>query len=202
MFKRLLILFTVVIIASFLAGFYYWRQFSSIPTWYQNKQENATQIKEKKRKSNDINKILTEKIIERSQSSQILRSAKSIKANLDRDKLEIGGVFNPSEIPQEKLDETQKAIMNKAITTFPQLKNLDIYVGLVSQLKLKNGHLVQDENNQLKVGKLSFTVDELAKRFGFSADKLHQYIDSEVAKLDLQNIAIDNDTIPLEISQQ
>jgi hypothetical protein len=206
MFKKLLILFSIALVGGFIAGFYYWQQFTSLPEWYQGQDSNPInqnkQTEQQKQKANEeINQLLVQQISEKSQSSQLLRSAKSIQAHLENNQLEIGGVFNPSEIPVGSLDETQQFILDKAIQTFPQLQDLDIYVGIIGQPKVENGRLILDDNSKLRVGKLTFTVDEIAQRFGLAPDKLQQYLELEIAKLNLQGVKINDDTMTLEISQ-
>ncbi|OKH26697.1 hypothetical protein NIES593_01210 [Hydrococcus rivularis NIES-593] len=218
MFKKLLIIFLLAIVGGFAAGFYYWRQFAAVPYWYKNQSTNiknerleiTNQIQRSSDSGNnltlqlnreDLNQLLAKKISENSQSSQLLQSAKSIKANLDNDTLEIGGVFNPSEISEDSLDETQKAILDKTIQTFPQLKDLDIYVGIVGQPKFENGRLTLDKDSKLKVGKLTFSIDEIAPKFGLSPDKLDRYLEQELAKLNIQGIQIENDKMMIKMSQ-
>jgi hypothetical protein len=218
MFKKLLILFLVAIVGGFAAGFYYWRQFAAVPDWYKTQNTNTknerleitSQIQRSPDSNNnltlqlnreDLNQLLAKKISESSQSSQLLQSAKSIKANLENNTLEIGGVFNPSEIPEDSLDETQKAILDKTIQTFPQLKDLDIYVGVVGQPKVENGRLTLDKDSKLKVGKLTFSIDEIAPKFGLSPDRLGRYLEQELAKLNIQGIQVENDKMTIKMSQ-
>lgn len=205
--KKLLILFSVVIIGGFFAGFHYWREFTSVPDWYLSQGSNSRQESEKNDEaianqlqldSQDINQILIQKISENTQYNKLLQSAKSIKAHLENNTLEIGGVFNPSEIPEENLDETQKAILEKTIQTFPQLKDVDIYVGLIGQPKIENERLIFDKDSKLKIGKLTLPANELALRFGISTEELQQYLDKQIAKLNIQGIQIDGDKITIK----
>ncbi|AFY79686.1 MAG: hypothetical protein IGR93_14445 [Hydrococcus sp. C42_A2020_068] len=208
MFKKLLIIFLLAIVGGFAAGFYYWRQFAAEPDWYKTQNINTknehleitSQIPLQLNRE-DVNQLLAKKISENSQSSQLLQSAKSIKANLENDTLEIGGVFNPSEISEDSLDETQKAILDKTIQTFPQLKDLNIYVGIVGQPKFENGRLTLDKDSKLKVGNLTFSIDEIAPKFGLSPDKLDRYLEQELAKLNIQGIQVENDKMMIKISQ-
>jgi hypothetical protein len=202
--KKILILFSVAIIGGFFGGFHFWRGFTSVPNWYRNQASNTIQVNKKTNEaiankiqldSEDINQILSQKISENTQYIKLLRSAKSIKAHLENNTLEIGGVFNPSEIPEENLDETQKVILEKTLQTFPQLKNVDIYVGLVGQPKMENDRLSFDKDSKLKVGKLTLPVNELAPRFGISTEELRQYLDRQIAKLNIQGIKLDGDKI-------
>ncbi|MCU0535963.1 MAG: hypothetical protein MUD14_18905 [Hydrococcus sp. Prado102] len=205
--KKLLILFSVAIIGGFLGGFHFWRGFTSVPNWYRNQASNTIQASDKtdgaiakkiQLGSQDINQLLSQKISENTQYSKLLQSAKSIKAHLENNTLEIGGVFNPSEIPEANLDETQKAILDKTLQTFPQLKDVDIYVGLVGQPKMENGRLSFDKDSKLRVGKLTLPVNELAPRFGISTEELQQYLDKQIAKLNIQGIRLDRDKITIE----
>jgi hypothetical protein len=205
--KKLLILFCVAIIGGFLGGFHFWRGFTSVPNWYRNQASNTIQTSEKMESaianhiqldSEDIDRLLSQKLSENTQYSKLLQSAKSIRAHLENNTLEIGGVFNPSEIPEENLDETQKAILEKTLQTFPQLKDVDIYVGLVGQPKIENGRLSFDKDSKLRVGKLTLPVNDLAPRFGISTEELQQYLDKQIAKLNIQGIKIDGDTMTIE----
>jgi hypothetical protein len=195
MLKKLLILFVAVIvgIGSFATGFYFLRQLISVPDWYYGRDRSIQQTSTTTT-TEDINRLIIREISEKSESSHILRAAKSIKANITTNQLEIGGVFNPSEIPAGSLDETQQTIVDKAIGTFPQLKNIDIYVGIVGTPKIENDRLGFGENSSLKVGKLTFPVSEFAQRFGLSPEQFQQYLDLEIAKLDIQGININQDT--------
>lgn len=217
MIKKLLIVSSIVIVTSFAAGFYYWQQVTGLPNWYQSQNNNTGQLDQKQKTNiqvtgtnnnatiqldrDDINQLLQKKIAEHSQSSQLLRSAKAIQANLDNNTLEVGGVFNASELSEENLDETQKVILEKTLQSFPQLKNIDIYVGLVGQPKIENGRLVLDKDSKLKVGKLSFTLDEFAKKFGLSTEQLQRYLNLEIAQLNIQELRLENDKMTIEIIQ-
>lgn len=219
--KRLILLVLMAIIGGFLAGFHSWRNLAAVPTWYRIKTPDRSletnQIEEPVKQQiyqplstgnnltvrlsdRDVNQILLERVTENSKNSNLLKFAKSIRANLQNNSLEIGGIFNPSEISIESLDELPKTMLEKTLKTFPQLKNLSFYVGLVGQPKLENGQIKFDKNSKLKIGKLSFALDTVAKKFGISTQDLQQYLDLEVAKLNIQTIKIDDDTMTLEIS--
>jgi CBS-domain-containing membrane protein len=218
MLKKLLILFSIALVVGFTAGFYYWRQVTGLPEWYHQNNNITEQIAPEKQTTNiqvtgannnatinldrqDINRLLEKRIAENSQYSQLLRSAKSIQANLDNNILEVGGVFNASEISKENLDETQKVILDKTLQSFPQLKNIDIYVGIVGQPRVENGHLILERDSKVKVGKLSFRIDEFAQKFGLSTEQLQQYLNLEIARLNIQELKLDNDKIIIEINQ-
>lgn len=219
MLKKLLILVSIAIVGGFAAGFYYWRQVTGLPDWYQSQKNTTEQIESEKQTTNikvtgtnnnatlqldreDINRLLEKKISENSQDNQLLRSVKSIQANLDKNTLEVGGVFNASEISEENLDEIQKVILAKTLQSFPQLKTIDIYVGLVGQPKIENGRFILDKDSKLKVGKLSFTLDEFAQKFGLSTEQLQQYINLEIAQLNIHELKLNNDKITIGISQR
>jgi hypothetical protein len=222
MAKRLILLFSIAIVGGFLAGFHSWRQIAAVPSWYRiQKSDRYLEIalvegKVKQQlyqpistgnnltielSKKDVNQILLDRVIENSKNSNLLKFAKSIRANLTNNSLEIGGIFNPSEISAESLDELPKTMLEKTLKIFPQLKNLSFYVGLVGQPKIENGQIKFDANSKLKIGKLSFAIDTVAKKFGIPTEDLQQYLDLEVAKLNIQEIKIDNDTMTVEIGQ-
>jgi hypothetical protein len=222
MAKRLILLLSIAIVGGFLAGFHSWRQIAAVPTWYRtqkpyqyseiNQMEGTVkqQLYQPLSTGNnltiqlsneDVNQILLDRVTKNSQNSNLLKFAKSIRANLQNNSLEIGGIFNPSEISAESLDELPKNMLEKTLKTFPQLKNLSFYIGLVGQPKIENGQIKFDTNSKLKIGKLSFAIATVAKKFGISTQELQQYLDLEVAKLNIQDIKIDDDTMTVEIAQ-
>jgi hypothetical protein len=54
------------------------------------------------------------------------------------------------------------------------LENKEIYLGLTGKPKIENGQLLLDDNTQVKLGNLSFSISEISQRLGIPQETLQQ----------------------------
>jgi hypothetical protein len=147
----------------------------------------------------DINQLVEASLAENSQQRQLLKSAKAIETNLDKNQVEIGAVVNPSEIPQTSLSTKERAILDKVLQTFPQFKDREIYLAIAGKPQVENGKLILDRDSIIKVGNLKFTLEEIAQRFGLPPDKVKQHLQLNLNHLNLKDIKINDREVILKM---
>lgn len=242
MFKKLLIAIAFLGVGILGVTYYYWRQATSLPTWYQGQSSDpqkylqpselpspktdqtnimaATKQTIQKKvqttiqqqgniqpqqdikvtlKTQDFNQLIQSEISNklRSRSRETLPN---IQANIEKNNLEIGTVINTNKLENLELPRQQQAMIERVVTKFPQIKDQDIYVGIEGKPKLKNGQLTLPNNSQVKIGKLTFTLSEIAQKLGVSTERLQQGLDLDINSLNLRDLQLTNDEVILKVN--
>lgn len=150
-------------------------------------------------KTQDFNQLIQSEISNklRSRSRETLPN---IQANIEKNNLEIGTVINTNKLESLELPRQQQAMIERVVTKFPQLKDQDIYVGIEGKPKLKNGQLTLPNNSQVKIGKLTFTLSEIAQKLGVSTERLQQGLNLDINSLNLRDLQLTNDEVILKVN--
>lgn len=141
---------------------------------------NSSKSAKVKLNKNELNELVVSKV---SKSVGTDKAVKGSNTTIKNGRVESGVVVSVSEISASKLEQKQKAAIEKAIRAFPALKDKDIYVGIEGKPKVKDGQLMFDDNTKIKLGSLSLTMAELSSRLGIPKDSLERSISLEIKKL-------------------
>lgn len=128
----------------------------------------------------DINTLIVSEIAASKGNSKLTEAVKGVNTTIKNGSIEAGAVVNLSKIPQDALGESEKTTLTKLTKTFPFLANQDVYVGVIGKPSVKNGQLILDDNMQVQVGQLRFTVSELAKTLGIPKEQIEKKINIEL----------------------
>lgn len=120
----------------------------------------------------EFNELILTKIAKHQEPLKILSATSGVQTNIKDGVLESGTVVNLANLRREQLSSNTTEALDKAIKMFPTLENKDIYLGISGRPKIENGQLKLDENTQVKLGNLSFSLVELSQRLGISQEKL------------------------------
>lgn len=224
MFKKLIIWSLFLFVGGWGLAYYYWSQFTELPSWYrENPQENKSALSLKdtqglkglkksldrqisqqieaqkasgkselmvKLNRREINDLIVTSVAENNRLKKILTLVKSIDTEVSEDKIQIGAIFNPSQIPQDSLSSEQQSILTKALAKVPQLKNRDIYFTLEGKPQIENGKLTLAKDSKIKLGKISFSVRDIAEKLGYSENTFLNLLDLEFKNLPIQHIEL------------
>jgi len=151
-------------------------------------------------KTQDFNALIQSEISNKLKSRKITSALPNIQTNIENNNLEIGTVINPTKLEKLDLPRQQQAIVKRVMTNFPQLKDQDIYIGIEGQPKLKNGQLTLPNNSQVKIGKLTFTLSEVAQKLDVSPDRLQQSLNLNIDQLNLHDLKFKENKVILKVN--
>jgi ribosomal protein S9 len=219
--KKSLIVIALVVAGVVGVGYYYWQQATFLPNWYsetsadKNSQESVTDASNINRNLNrqktkgeiqlnqeELNSLIVDNLAKDNRLKQVLPATKAINSDIKDGKLEIGAIVNTSKLSQLNLKESERAIIEQIMQKVPQLQNRDIYVGIQGTPQIKDGKIILGQESQVKVGKLSFTIPEIAQKLNLPAAKLQQDLALDVGQLNLQDIEINQGEIKLKMGTQ
>jgi hypothetical protein len=175
--------------------YYFWQEATKLPEWYVNKPTHdlgnantnviADQIKQKIKAqtehsqpsgkaanvelnltSAELNQVVTEKLAEKAHQSNLNQAIKGIDTQIAGDQLKTGAVVDLANLKTSNMSDREKTLLNEVTQKFPALANREVYIGIEGKPQIDKGRLKFDSQTKVQVGKLSFTVPELADRLG------------------------------------
>ncbi len=152
----------------------------------------------------EVNQWLTTEINQqlRTQTAKVLPSAPTVQTQLKDNTLEIGTMIDSQQLTSAKFSRSQQAIINRVMTNFPQLQNQTFYLGVVGKPQVKEGQLVLAQNSQVRVGNLTFSVPEVAKKIGVSPKTLQRALTINLGNMTVQDWQFQDQNVLLKIDPQ
>lgn len=123
-----------------------------------------------------------------------------IQSRINQGSLEMGAVVNPQKLQSLDLSRSQQALVSRVVTTFPQFKNQEFYLGISGTPQLQNGQLMLPTDSRVKVGNLSFTLPEIARKLNIPVARLQQSLQMNVDPLNLNDIQLKENQIILKVN--
>ncbi len=121
-------------------------------------------------------------------NKQIPVGISGINTTIKDGKIQTGALVNIDRLARNGEPGSQTAALSKLTDKLPFLKNRDVYIGIVGKPIVKDGRIKLDKETQIKIGKMTFTVAQLAQNLGIPEAKIQQAIE---LKLQQQNLKID-----------
>ena len=146
----------------------------------------------------DINQLIVSKIAENTSEEQLTNSVKGVNTKIRNGKIETGIVVNISEFSNTPFGQNNQDRLRKLTEKFPFLSNREVYVGISGKPYIENGNVRFDDQAEVKVGNLSFTIAELSQKTGISKARIEQRLNSELKsrRINLENLEIgDNNSL-------
>ncbi|MBK4732704.1 hypothetical protein JJD41_22965 [Oxynema sp. CENA135] len=237
--KKIAIAAFIALIAGFSLSYYYWRQVTTLPDWYENDRPNSAQAvnlsdrqaiaaaqaridlkiaDEIARPSaaetpsapprtasrnpfdrsipirldldnREFNDLLVSSLNETSGIAPFLPATEAFKAEVKAGKVEAGAVVDLGAISVDALTPSERKIYDRALTTFPFLKDRKVYMALQGQPQVDKGKLKFDSKTQVKLGNLNLSLSQIADRLGIPVDRLERQL---VLQLERGNLQIED----------
>jgi hypothetical protein len=149
----------------------------------------------------DINQLAIASLSDSSPYRPLLQSVQAIHTDLKKDRLQVGAIVNLEKAKSHQLGDQKNVIIDKAIGTFPQLKDRDIYIAVEGKPRLENGKIILDKDSQVKVGNLSFAVSEIAQQLDIPIEEVQQHLELNINQLNVRDLQINEDGMTLKVSQ-
>jgi len=200
MWKKLALVLLVLLLIAAGVLFYLWRQVTALPEWYSEelaaapgaaaaeaaeeaapaKPGGALAWKEsgKRKELRNFHRRAAK------QDPIVARVIKASRATFEDGKLEMGVVADLRNLPNDKLDPSQRELFQKVHDNFPSATDREIYIGVEDPAPvLKDGKIELGPTAMLKVGDLTYDLDSAAARLGMAPDKLRAQFNAEARRL-------------------
>ncbi|MBD2327480.1 hypothetical protein [Alkalinema sp. FACHB-956] len=198
-----------------------YQQATSLPAGYENPAQNplpapdtlqaaAQPIEQKLRSLNSENssvslspaevKVLVAATI--SQISQQVKASTAIKGvhtTLENQQLQAGAVVDLAELQQSQLSRQEKALLQDTIQRIPGFQDRQIYLGISGKPRIVHGQIQLDPETQVKVGNLSFSLQQIAQRVGVPPEQIQAQINRTLpqfpSEMSASSVEVENDRV-------
>jgi hypothetical protein len=203
MLRKLLI--ALVVLALVIAGvvFYFWRQATALPDWYEEERASPTAQPEEHASASprgelrwtpvakddaDASKDAVEvrgfhnkTPLVRGKARKAIKASRAVRT---KDKLEAGVVLDTSKLPRD-MSKQDNDVLERAIANFPGLTKRDVYVGIEDSPVTKNGILQLSPNARLRIGNLTYSLPDAARKLGIDEKKLRADLNRRLRKMNI-----------------
>lgn len=148
----------------------------------------------------DLNNLVVTKLTTADPKQQLPIGIKGIKTNIKDGKIYVGALVNLDRLAQGQTSSSQSAALGKITEKLTFLKDRDVYVGITGKPIIVGERLKFAPDTQIKLGNMSFTIDQLAENLGVAPAKIQQAIDLQLSQQNfkIDRIKIDRDTLAIE----
>ncbi|MBF2016759.1 MAG: hypothetical protein IGS23_16480 [Rivularia sp. T60_A2020_040] len=223
MYKRLLLIFSLILGGIGIAGFFAWQQAMQLPAWYTNSSTNEKAIsanqqikkplqsEEVLRKvsqnlttkttgevyldASEINSLIATSLTKNNQNSQYVTAIKGTNTQIQNGKISVGAVIETSSIPVQELSARKTKII-QMLENLPG-KQKHLYIGIEGKPTIRNQEVSFDDTTRISLGNFSFPIAEVSQNIGLSQDSFNQLLSQEFKKLPikLESITIQDERI-------
>jgi hypothetical protein len=139
----------------------------------------------------EIDNLIVAGLIENSGTEKTFpKAVKGIKTQIQQDQIRTGAIVDIAEM-EDALPHPRTEMMSRLVKIMPQLRGKPVYIGLVGQLSVKDGQPQLSDNSKLQVGKIEFSLNDVAQQLGVSRSFLEQNVTSYLRFSDLNIETID-----------
>lgn len=193
MWKKLALALLVLLLIACGVLFYLWRQVTALPEWYSEELAAAPESEAqpvqpdgnlawkasgKRKELRNFHRRIAR------QDPTVAKVIKASRASFEDGTLEMGVVADLRNLPNDKLNESQRELFQKVHDNFPSATDREIYIGVEDPAPvLKDGKIELGPTAKLKVGDMTYDLDAAAARLGMSADKLRAQFNAEARRL-------------------
>ncbi len=198
MWKKLALFLLALLLIAGGVLFYLWRQVTALPEWYSEelaappevvaKEEAAAPVKPdgtlvwkdsgKRKELRNFHRRIAK------QDPTVAKVIKASRATFEDGTLEMGVVADLRNLPNDKLNSSQRELFQKVHDNFPSATEREIYIGVEDPAPvLKDGKIELGPTAKLKVGDLTYDLNSAAARLGMSPDTLRAQFNAEARRL-------------------
>lgn len=148
----------------------------------------------------DLNNLVVSKIATSQPNKQVPVGIKGIRTNIKDGKIHTGALVNLDQLARNGQSGTQIAALSKLTNKLTFLKDRDIYIGIVGKPIVDGTQIKFAPDTQIKVGKMNFTIAQLAEDLGIAPAKIQQAIDLHLQQQNFKvdSINLDNNGMAIE----
>lgn len=209
MLKKLLIGLAVLLLAVGGVAYWFWHQATALPEWYAEiddadasepaptgplqwavvpdaeSDKAAPKSAEAPQKPKRVRREIRDFHMRAHVKNPAARKAfRASRATYEDGRLEAGVIVNAGKVPQKELSKKDKGFFERLIKAFPSLADRDVYVALEDEpIVAPDGILQLGPNPKVRVGNLSYSLAQVAKKLGVSTKAVRKDINAELRRM-------------------
>lgn len=213
MYKRILLIFSLILAGVGIATFFIWQQAMQLPSWYtkSSSKENVIDVtkqtnkllqsKEVLRKvsnnltakttgevqldASEVNSLIATSLTQTDNIGKFAPAIKGTNTRIQNGKISIGAVVETSSIPVQELSSGKQTKIIQLLQTLPG-KEKQIYIGIEGKPNIRNQKFIFDDTTRISLGNFSFPIAEVSQNLGIPQDNFNQLISQELKKLPIK----------------
>ncbi|BAY83989.1 hypothetical protein NIES267_34830 [Calothrix parasitica NIES-267] len=213
MYKRLLLILSLILAAMGMSVFFVWKQATQLPSWYTQSSsgENvistakpakklinseqvlrkvsdnltATSTGEVELDAEEVNSLIITSIGKQDKSQKFISAIKGTNTKIENGKISVGAVIETASIPVQDLSPQKETKIFKLIQGLPG-KEKKLYIGIEGKPSIRNQELSFDDATRVSLGYFSFPIAELSQNIGIPQDSINKLISQELKKLPIK----------------
>lgn len=213
MYKRLLLIFSLILGAMGISVFFVWKQATHLPSWYiqSSSGENvisstkqpkklinseqvlrkvsdnltATTTGEVELDAEEVNSLIITSLGKQDKSKKFISAIKGTNTKIENGKISVGAVIETASIPVQDLSSQKETKIFQLIQRLPG-KDKKVYIGIEGKPSISNQELSFDDATRVSLGYFSFPIAELSQNIGIPQDSINQLVSQELKKLPIK----------------
>ncbi len=200
MWKKIAIGLLVLLLVAAGVAFYLWRQVTALPEWYTEEaaapvgapeppevvapggalawQDAPGAAPGKRKELRNFHRRAAKK------DPTVAKVIKASRASFEDGKLEMGVVADLRNLPNDKLNSSQRDLFERVRASFPSATDREVYIGVEDPSPmLVGGKIELGPAARLKVGSLTYDLDAAAAKLGMSPAALRAQFNAQAASL-------------------
>lgn len=213
MYKRLLLIFSLMLSGMGIAAFFVWQQAMQLPSWYTqsssnenvisstNQVNNSPNAEEVLRKVSDnltakttgeveldadeVNSLIISSIGKKDNTSKLATAIQGTNTRIQNGKISVGAVIETSSIPVQELSARKETKIIQLLQRLPG-KEKRVYIGIEGKPSIRNQEFSFDDTTRVSLGYFSFPIAEVSQNIGIPQDSINQLLSDELKKLPIK----------------
>lgn len=148
----------------------------------------------------DLNNLVVAKLANAQANKQVPAGIKGINTNIKDGKIYTGALVNLDRLVHDSPPGSQIAALSKLTDKLPFLKDRDIYIGMIGKPIVAGSRIEFDQDTQIKIGRMNFTISQLSENLGISPAKIQRVIDLKLQQhnLKIDRVNLENNQLAIE----
>jgi len=213
MYKRLLLIFSLILGAMGMSVFFVWKQATQLPSWYIQSSSDETLISSTKQAKNsknseevlrkvsdnltatttgeveldaqEVNSLIISSIGKQNKAKKFVSAIKGTNTKIENGKISVGAVIETASIPVQDLSTRKETKIFQLLQRLPG-KDKRVYIGIEGKPSIRNQELNFDDTTRVSLGYFSFPIAEVSQNIGIPQDSINQLLSQELKKLPIK----------------
>lgn len=213
MYKRFLLIFSLILGGIGIATFIAWQQAMQLPRWYTNSSsdENSILVTQQTKKppqaqevlrkvsdnltaqttgevqldEKEVNSLIATSLTQNDRNSKYAWAIKGTNTRIQNGKIFVGAVIEASSIPVNELSASKQTKIIQLLQNLPG-KEKRVYIGIEGKPSIRDREFSFDETTRVSLGYFSFPIAEISQNIGIPQESINQLLSQELKKLPIK----------------
>ncbi len=145
----------------------------------------------------DLEALAVSAIADHPRGEELLRIVREVRADVEENSLELGVSVDVSALERSGLVEAER--LERVLGILPMLRGREIYIGFRGVPGVADGKIALVYDMELTLGFLTFPIDDLAGKLGFSGNAVYSELELDLGWFAVEEVRAGKDEITLEV---